>query len=516
MLNAEVKAKVSRLWDMFWAGGMSNPITALEQISYLLFLRRAEDVGLVTKEKFMWSRYTKAAEYADTLPEHMKMVFNTLKSSQSEHEPFTKAMEGTEFEIDKPSLLKAGIDLIDEIYAEVDKEREQGQHFQDTLGDFYELILKQTSEAGKNGQFRTPRHIIQLMCELVKPSLEDTICDVTAGTSGFLVGAFQYIITHNSSEKPQIDENGFEKKTSGDKIKKGTKKEDKLVKNTFFGYDIDKTMIRLGMMNLLMHNIKEPKIKHLDSLSQDFDELEKDVSYSVILANPPFTGRIDTLRVAKSLNRIYDLKPIVNKKTGKETAPAAQSEILFLERIVQLLKPEGKAAVIVPEGVLFASNKAQKRIREILLKDCSLDAVISMPSGVFMPYTGVKTSILVFTKKKFDAPTFHTQKVWFYGMDSDGYTLDANRKPLKEKPLPEVVAAFDNRAKDSADDRKQKHFFVPISEIEANDFQLSYNQYKAFVYEQEEYRNPKEVLDELLELEKEIFNEMEELKSLIS
>lgn len=515
MLNADIKSKISRLWDLFWAGGMSNPLTALEQISYLLFLRRAEDVGLVTQEEHKWSHYTKSSEYEDSLPEYMKTVFNFLKSSRSEDEPFTKAMEDANFDISRPTLLKAGIELIDDIYAEADRERAEGQHFQDTLGDFYELILKQTSEAGKNGQFRTPRHIIQLMCEIIKPTLEDKICDIAAGTSGFLVGAYQHIINQNSNEKSQIDDNGFEKKTSGNLIGIGSEEEEKLTKNTFFGYDIDKTMIRLGMMNLLMHNVKEPKIKNLDSLSIEFDSFESYTEYSVILANPPFTGRIDTLRIGKSLNRVYDLKPIVDRKTGKDKAPTAQSEILFLERIIQLLKPEGKAAVIVPEGVLFGLDKAQKRIREILLKDCSLDAVISMPSGVFMPYTGVKTSILIFTKKQFDSQIFHTEKVWFYGMDSDGYTLDANRKPLKEKPLPEVVRAFEKRYTIPQDDRKRKHFFVPINEIEANSFQLSVNQYKSFVYEHEEYQDPKVLLAQLLELETEIFKEMEELKKIL-
>lgn len=497
---------------MFWAGGISNPITALEQISYLLFMRRVEDVGLVQEDKYKWSVYTKSES---DLPTYMTEVFEHLKGIQSEHEPFAQAMSDANFRLNKASLLSAGVELIDEIYEEADKERASGQHFQDTLGDFYELILKQTSEAGKNGQFRTPRHIIQLMCEIIKPTIEDTICDVTAGTSGFLVGAYQYIISQNSDEVAQIDENGFEKRISGNKIKQGSKEEETLTKNTFFGYDIDRTMIRLGMMNLLMHNIKEPKIKHLDSLSNTFDEIEKHTKYSVILANPPFTGRVDTKGVGKSLNRVYDLKSTINKKTGKETIPSAQSEILFLERIIQLLKPKGRAAVIVPEGVLFGSANAPKKIRELLLKDCSLDAVISMPSGVFMPYTGVKTSILVFTKKQFDSEIFHTQKVWFYGMDADGYTLDANRKPLKEKPLPSVVQAFEKRDSAPQEDRKQKHFCVPIEEIEANGFQLSFNQYKAFVYEKEEYQDPKDLLEQLIELETAIFKGMEELKAIL-
>jgi type I restriction enzyme M protein len=515
MLSIEIKSKINRLWDMFWAGGMTNPITALEQISYLLFMRRVEDVNLVQEEKYKWSVYTKSIEYSSNLPIHMKEVFDHLKNIRSDEESFTIAMDGAHFEMNRSSLLSTAIELIDEIYLEVERERLNGQHFQDTLGDFYELILKQTSEAGKNGQFRTPRHIIQLMCEILDPKIEDEICDVTSGTSGFLVSAYQYIISQNSSETPQVDENGFSKRTSGDLIVKDSSDEKKLIYNTFYGYDIDKTMIRLGMMNLIMHNIKKPKIKYIDSLSQDFDDQELNNQYSIILANPPFTGRIDSLRVGKTLNRIYDLKPIIDKKTGKEKAPSAQSEILFLERIIQLLKVEGKAAVIIPEGVLFGSGKAQTKIREILLKDCCLDAVISLPVGSFLPYTGVKTSILVFTKKQLNSKVFNTKKVWFYGLESDGYSLDSNRKILKEKPLPLVVEAYHISKKAHYSDRKNKHFHVPIKDIKENNYFLSFNQYKSFVYDEESYQDPKILLSQLLDLEKEIFKGIDDLKIIL-
>ena len=306
MLSIDIKSKINKLWDLFWSGGMANPITALEQISYLLFMRRAEDVGLVNEDFYKWSFYTKQEN--DELLSHMKVVFEYLKTQKSQNDSFLKAMEGANFEITKPSLLDLAIEIIDDIYLEAEKERGKGQHFQDTLGDFYELILNQTGEAGKNGQFRTPRHIIQFMCELLKPTIEDTICDVTAGTSGFLVGAYQYIIKNNSNEKAQIDENGFEKRTSGNLIKIDSEKEEKLTKNTFFGYDIDTTMIRLGMMNLIMHNVKEPHIKHIDTLSQKFDDLEKNIKYSKILANPPFTGKIDSLQTSLLLNKVYEPK----------------------------------------------------------------------------------------------------------------------------------------------------------------------------------------------------------------
>lgn len=510
MLSTELKSKINKLWDLFWSGGMSNPITALEQISYLLFMRRAEDVGLVEEDIHKWSFYTIQKDI--DLPLYMKGVFEYLKSKKNANDSFLKAMEGANFEITKPSLIEAAIDLINDIYAEADREREQGQYFQDTLGDFYELILSQTGEAGKNGQFRTPRHIIQFMCELLKPTIDDTICDVTSGTSGFLVGAYQYIITHNSSEEFQIDENGFEKRVSGNLIELDPRKKDKLTKNTFFGYDIDATMIRLGMMNLLMHNIKEPNISHIDTLSNDFDELEKNIRYSKILANPPFTGRIDSLQTSLALNRVYEPK---FDKDGKRVKQNIQSELLFLERIIQLLKLNGKAAVIVPEGVLFGGSKAYKNTREILLKDCDLEAIISLPSGVFKPYTGVKTSILLFTKKATTSKKkWHTKKVWFHELNSDGYTLDDNRRKLSENPLPIAVSAFENKNSIKEENRKSS-FFIPLEEIKKNEFDLSYNRYKQFEYKEQNYEPPQEILKKIFALEDEIKIEMEELKNLI-
>ncbi len=511
MLSTEVKSKISKLWDLFWSGGMANPLTALEQISYLLFMRRAEDVGLVDENLYKWSFYTKQNDI--DLPKHMKGVFDYLKSQKSQNDSFIKAMEGANFEITKPSLLDLAIEIINDIYLEAEKERQGGQHFQDTLGDFYELILNQTGEAGKNGQFRTPRHIIQFMCELLKPTLEDTICDVTAGTSGFLVGAYQYIIKNNSEEKPQIDENGFEKRTSGNLIEIDSKKEEKLTKNTFFGYDVDATMIRLGMMNLIMHNIKEPHIKHIDTLSQKFDDLEKNTKYSKILANPPFTGKIDSLQTSLLLNKVYEPKFDKDKKRVKQNI---QSELLFLERILQLLKINGKAAVIVPEGVLFGRGNAYKRTREILLKNCEFEAVISLPSGVFKPYAGVKTSILLFTKKSNNSKNkWHTKKVWFYELKSDGYSLDDNRKKLNENPLPIAVNYFNTKNKSNKEDRKT-HFFIEIDQIQKNNLDLSYNQYQEFEYEEQEYEPPQDILTALLSLEDEIRLDLENLKNLMN
>ncbi|MCT4327973.1 N-6 DNA methylase [Elizabethkingia anophelis] len=511
MLNQTIKNKISNLWDMFWAAGTANPLTALEQISYLLFMRRAEDVGLVEEDIHKWSFYTKAKDI--DLPTYMKGVFEFLTTQNNAHEPFTKAMSGAKFEITKQSLLEAAVAIIDEIYAEAEKERKEGQYFQDTLGDFYELILSQTGEAGKNGQFRTPRHLIHFMCELLKPTIEDKICDVTCGTSGFLVGAYQYIITQNSSEdEGQIDSDGFIVKTSANDIKPDSQEEKKLTTGTFYGYDIDTTMIRLGMMNLMMHNIKEPHIKHIDSLSARFDEEEKEVQYTKILANPPFTGRIDSLDTSLKLNRVY---PPKYDKDGKRLVQNIQSELLFLERIIQLLKIDGKAAVVVPEGVLFGGNNAYKNLREVLLKDCIVDAIISLPSGAFKPYTSVKTSVLVFTKKGFKRKSFATNKVWFYELETDGYTLDDNRKKLRDNPLPIAVSFFDNKEKDRNKKERRKHFYVELEEIQKNDFDLSFNRYKDFDYEEQQYEAPQDILKSILTLEDDIKNDLLELKDLI-
>lgn len=509
MLNQEIKKKISNLWEMFWAAGMTNPLTDLEQISYLLFMRRVEDVGLVSDDEHKWTVYTKQ-ENTD-LVSKMEEVFEYLKTVNNSHEPFTEAMRDSRFLITKPSLLYAAIDIIDEIYAEAENERKDGQHFQDTLGDFYELILSQTGEAGKNGQFRTPRHLIHFMCQLIEPKIEDTICDVTCGTSGFLVGAYQYIISSNSTETSTIDENGFEIRTTGNLIKPNSKKEKKLTTSTFYGYDVDTTMIRLGMMNLLMHNIREPHIRHVDTLSDAFDVKEKGKKFSKILANPPFTGRIDSLEISKELKRVY---PPKYGKDGKREKQNIQSELLFLERIVQLLEDNGKAAVIVPEGVLFGGNKAYKNIREILLKDCALEAVISLPSGAFKPYTGVKTSVILFTKINENNNQYATEKVWFYELQNDGYSLDDNRRKLKENPLPVAVRAYQNRSQNTPLDKK-RHFYVTRDEIIKNDLDLSYNRYKEFEYIEQSYDPPQEILKTLLALEEKIKQDMKDLQDFV-
>jgi len=543
MLTTEIKNKIQLLWDRLWAGGLSNPIKAIEQISYLLFMKRLEKFHPEVIEKYKWSEYhtLKGAELKIRINEVFKYIQTNLAN---EDEPFAIAMAKANFEIETPSLIEDAIEFIDDIYIKIEEEEANAQYFQDTQGDVFEYLLKATSEAGKNGQFRTPRHIIQLIAELLDPKIVnngDKICDVTSGTSGFLVGAFQYILKENSEVKIKDEENQLEKGLTGELL--GEERKKHLIENTFVGFDISDNMVRIGMMNLMMHGISKPNINNLNTLSDAYEEYEKNKYletlkevitsgkatnlskkkntkveqekkihgkevYSYILANPPFAAKVNSKNISKNLNRIYTIKEDAKK------ALSLQTELLFLERIIFMLKKEGKAAVIIPEGVLFNSGRAYKKIREIILKDCDLEAVISLPSGVFNPYTAVKTSILLFTKKQFESKTYNTKKVWFYGMESDGYTLDTNRKKINgDFPLPIAKNEFKEKDSKPQKDRKGKYFFVPVKEIEENGFELNYNLYKEFVYDEQEFELPVNLLKKLNDIELEISKNFEKLKN---
>lgn len=512
MLTTEIRNKVQDLWDRLWAAGLSNPITAIEQISYLLFMKRLENFHPQTPKEYKWSNYHLFKD--DKLASHIKEnVFEYIKTKLSKKgEPFAEAMADASFRINTPSLLEDAIVIIDEIYKEIEKqEKEDGQHFQDIQGDVYEHLLRQTSEAGKNGQFRTPRHIIQMMAEILEPNLDGKICDLACGSGGFLVGAYQYLITKNS-KTINTDENGLPKGIDGSKLTAVKKKQ--LREKTFYGYDIDQTMVRIGIMNLMMHGINKPKISHLDTLSAEYEKNEGKKNrglYKYILANPPFTGKINSLTVSENLNKIY---PPKKDKNGNRVKQTVQSELLFMERIIYMLENGGRAAVIVPEGVLFGGSTAQKKTRELLLKDNRLDAVISLPSGVFKPYTGVKTSIIIFTKIETKSTAWHTKKVWFFELKNDGYSLDDNRRKLTENPLPLVVDAFKKKTKITSVERTN-HFYVPITEIQETGLDLSYNRYKKFEYEVQYYEPPQKILEALFLLEADIQKDMQELKNLI-
>lgn len=536
MLSSDLKTKINKLWDKFWSRGISNPITAIEQISYLLFMRRLDenDTNAKKKAEFTKIKYQtifrvpkkdkkgyvvldknkkpvyeiknnyRWSEFSQLDPESMlklvsKEAFPFIKTINAADEPYTRYMKDAVFIINSAALLDEAVKAIDEIYTEIQKQQNAGQQFQDTQGDVYEYLINEISSAGKNGQFRTPRHIIQLMCEILDPDWTDKICDPACGTGGFLVGAYQHILTKYSSKEELIeDENGFKrfKKYGGDKISKQAVW-DALQTKVFYGYDVDQTMVRIGLMNLMLHGITIPQIENTDTLSKKYDEKYKDGEYSIVIANPPFTGRVDKTGMSDKLK-----------------IDGTQSELLFLIRISKMLRSGGKAAIIIPEGVLFGGSKAQKATREILLKDNQLEAVISLPSGTFKPYTGVKTAILILTKVEENSKKYNTKNVWFYELKNDGYSLDDNRRKLAENPLPIAKEAFDTRTKSKITNRKT-HFFVPIAEIEENDLDLSYNRYKEFEFNEQNYAPPKEILKALLQLENEIVSDMQELQNLV-
>ncbi len=533
MLSNDLKSKINKLWDKFWSRGITNPITAIEQISYLLFLRRIDDADkeakdqnknhktIFVREKLdengkplkgkngkvlmesaddcRWSNFSVLKNTDEILEVVSKKAFPFIKGLNDLNQPYTRHMRNATFDINNATLLKEAIDDINSIFTDIKIQQEEGQQFQDTQGDVYEYLINEIGTSGKNGQFRTPRHIIQFMCELIDPDVNDKICDPSCGTGGFLLGAYQHILTkHTRAENIIEDENGLDrfKKNGGEKIE-NSKIWDKLNKSTFYGFDIDQNMVRIGLMNLMLHGIKIPQIENLDSLSKEYDEQHKDGEYSIILANPPFTGRINKDGVSDKL-----------KSYG------TQSELLFLVRISKMLRKGGKAAVIIPEGVLFSASKNQKATREVLLKDNNVEAVISLPSGVFKPYAGVKTSILVFSKVKEGSSDFNTKRVWFYELKNDGYSLDDNRRKLSDTPLPIARDSFNERETTDSTERLT-HFYVPIEEIEKNKFDLSYNRYRQIEYKEPTYEPPQQILDSLFLLEEEIQKDMQELRNLI-
>ena len=524
MLTKDLQNKVQNLWDKFWSGGISNPLDAIQQITYLLFMKQLDELDtkrkkaaeftgepfdslfegtflppgaknkddVVEKESLRWSAFKRLP--ADDMLIHVQtLVFPFIKSLGGEQSHFTKHMSNAVFIIPKSSLLVEAVKSIDEIYDALKKEN----RYIDAQGDLYEYLLKQLSGAGKNGQFRTPTHLIEMIVELVQPKLGHRIADPACGSAGFLLGAYKYIITAYSSEKEK-DENGFLRGSSGDKLTDKRLRET-LEKDTFFGYDIDSTMIRIALMNLMMHGIKHPQIDYKDTLSKKYNE---DNAFDCILANPPFTGSVDK----GDINESFELN-------------TTKSELLFLERMYKMLRIGGTAGVIVPQGVLFGSSKVYKQIRQLLMDRCELKAVIAMPSGFFKPYTGVATAILVFTKGG------ETENVWFYNMQSDGYSLDDKRNELLTKDgkrdfgdLHQVINEFKKAKKNK--DRKKQHFIVQKKEIMDNGYDLSFNRYYEEVYEEIVYDKPKVILEKLVGengnsgLEKEILDGLMELKKL--
>jgi type I restriction enzyme M protein len=452
--NPELKSKIEQLWNKFWSGGISNPLTAIEQITYLLFMKRLDELDQkrqadaewtgekytskfdgqwippeyrsqkepekfgIDKHTLRWSEF-KLMQAEEMLRHVQSKVFPFLKDLNGAESNFTHHMKNAVFIIPKPALLVEAVKTIDEIFEIMERDsRENGQAFQDIQGDVYEMLLSEIATAGRNGQFRTPRHIIKLMADLVQPQLGHKIADPACGSGGFLLGAYQYIVTQLAIKAGTTnlgrDEDGFMRTSVAAAL---TEKAQSILASSLWGYDIDATMVRLGLMNLMMHGIDEPHIDYKDTLSKSYTE---ESEYDIVMANPPFTGSID--------------KGDINENLQLGTT---KTELLFVENIYRLLKKGGTACVIVPQGVLFGSGGAFRTLRQLLVERCELKAVITLPSGVFKPYAGVSTSILLFTKvwgpkDKVDKPA--TEHVWFYEMAADGYSLDDKRSKPSTTP----------------------------------------------------------------------------------
>jgi len=522
--NPELKSKIEQLWNKFWSGGISNPLTAIEQITYLLFMKRLDEWDQkrqadaewtdeeytsrfegtwippeernwpvaeqrpIDKRTLRWSEFKRMQ--AEEMLQHVQgKVFPFLKDLNGAESNFTHHMKNAVFIIPKPALLVEAVKTIDDIFAVMEKDsQENGQAFQDIQGDVYEMLLSEIATAGKNGQFRPPRHIIKLMADLVQPQLGHRIIDPACGTGGFLLGAYQYIVTRlaiNAGTKNLVpDEDGFIRTSIAATF---DDKRQFILQESLYGYDIDATMVRLGLMNLMMHGIDEPNIDYQDTLSKSYNE---ESTYDIVLANPPFTGSIDKGDINEALQ-------LATTKT----------ELLFVENIYRLLKKGGTACVIVPQGVLFGSGKAFRDLRQTLVERCDLKAVITLPGGVFKPYAGVSTAILLFTKvwgakDKITKPA--TEHVWFYEMAADGYSLDDKRtKQEGYGDLQDIITNYHNRNAGTDTDRTAKYFMVPYSEIvdEKNNFDLSLSCYKENVFEEVNYDAPSVILGRLIQAE---------------
>ncbi|HYU09409.1 MAG TPA: class I SAM-dependent DNA methyltransferase [Gemmatimonadales bacterium] len=517
MLTPVIGSKVDQLWNRFWSGGIANPLTAIEQISYLLFMRRLDaldekrrgDAEFLKQKatslfdgKYETRRGEKRprkelrwSEFRHLPPEEMldhvrDNVFPFIKTLENGGQVFSRYMQDAVFIIPKASLLVEAVGIIDEIYAELERERQQaGQTFQDVQGDLYEYLLSEIATAGKNGQFRTPRHIIQMIVSLVDPKLGEEICDPACGTGGFLLGAYQHILTQfTSAEQRFVGEDGIERGLAGDRLT-DPRQWAALKEKTFHGYDFDTTMVRIGLMNLLLHGIDQPQLAYMDTLSKRFTETDR---YDVVLANPPFKGSIDK----------GDINEELRLKTTK-------TELLFVNRIMNLLRVGGRAGVIVPDGVLFGSSNAHKDLRKILIEECELQGIVKMPAGVFKPYAGVSTAVLVFVKGG------RTEHVWYYDIQADGWSLDDKREKVAENDIPDVIARWRARDPKQDTDRTAKAFFVPVEEIRENKHDLSINRYKEVAYTESPHEPPGAIIAKLRTLEAEIASDLTDLERLL-
>lgn len=491
MITGDLKSQIDKVWEAFWTGGLSNPITVIEQMTYLLFIRRLDELQTQKESKanllkqpiedplysaqeneLRWSRFKNMdPEVMYRMFTKEQGVFDFLRNVGNKSAAFSKFMKGATFMIPTPRLLAQVVEMISNI----------DMSDRDTKGDVYEYLLSKIATAGQNGQFRTPRHIIAMMVEMVKPTPEDIFCDPSSGTCGFHVAVSEYIRKNYPNE---LYNDAFKKHFQN---------------RMFMGMEFDPTMIRIGAMNLILHGIENPQLQDIDALSEANSGFTGQAT--LVCANPPFKGSLDREAVDGKILSVVD-----SKKT----------ELLFLALILKGLKPGGRAAVIVPDGVLFGSSKAHLQIRRELIDRQKLQAVISMPSGVFKPYAGVSTAVLLFTKTNSGG----TDNVWFYDMQADGLSLDDKRQPIEANDIPDIVARYRslNRSLSEVEttrSRTEKSFLVPAHEIRNNKYDLSINRYKQVVYEEKTYEKPTVIISQIEALDKERAELLNLLKTML-
>lgn len=507
MITGDVKNKVDSIWESLWAGGVTNPLTVIEQLTYLMFIRSLDEKELENEsfeavsgtfgprifpqtesgQSMRWSKF-KNRDPREIFDIVKNRVFPAIKNMKCGRLPdfdakgemievtdewngsesaFSAYMKDAVFDIPTAVVLQKIITGMEDLYEHDIKDM-------DVQGDLYEYMLGKLSTAGVNGQFRTPKHIREMMVKLIAPTPNDTICDPACGTAGFLISASEYIRdNYESSMTPEQWQH--------------------FGKGLFTGFDTDKTMLRLSTMNLMLHSIENPEIRYCDSVSKNNTESER---YTVCLANPPFKGSVDESIISESLSRI---------------TPTKKTELLFVSLFLRLLKKGGRCACIVPDGVLFGSSKAHKALRKEIVENHKLVAIISMPSGVFKPYAGVSTAVMVFTKTGAGG----TDNVWFYDMDADGFSLDDKRSPIQDNDIPDIVARFQDLQNEMGRDRTEKSFMVPLEEIRGNEYDLSINKYKKTVYQAEEYPPSIEIVKELQNLNAELAKDLEQLRKML-
>ncbi len=498
MITGEIKNQIDRIWDVFWTSGMTNPMNILEQMTYLFFMKMLDDKQIqeeanaaawgnrlqnpvfgegtwhnddtgqdVAYQAMRWSVFKNTG--ADNMYRMVRdNVFPFIKTiGAGGSNAYSRFMRNAVFMIPSPRVLQRLVDGIDAL----------DMTNRDTMGDVYEYMLGKMASSGTNGQFRTPRHIIRMMVEMMQPKLTDRICDPAMGSAGFLVESAKYVAAHYRSELLRPENLRYYRT------------------EMFSGFDTDVTMLRIGAMNMMLHGVDAPNIVWQDSLSNENTDANR---YSLCLANPPFAGSLDKDTISKSLLQV---------------ANTSKTELLFLALFLRLLDLGGRCASIVPDGVLFGNSNAHKAIRKELVDHQKLEAVISMPSGVFLPYAGVSTAILIFTKT--NTPD-STDKVWFYEMHADGFTLDQKRTPCAENDIPDVIARFRNLNAEADRTRKDQSFFVPVKDIRDNDYDLTFNKYKEVELKVVEYDAPETILAHIDDLQSQIAEGLTNLKSIIN